>query len=73
VIAYGVVLSLVVVGAAVWFARRGDENAPELSWINDFIALVIAGIALVMIWVGVFIARIGRAGKERPSRRDETL
>jgi ABC-type uncharacterized transport system permease subunit len=68
----GVVLSAVVVAAAVWFASRdsGNAPAPELAWIYDFIAVVIAGVALVFIWIGVLLAKLADKRDEDRRRRE---
>jgi hypothetical protein len=66
----GLVLSAVVVTAAVWFASRDSGNAPDLAWIYDFIAVVIAGVALVFIWVGVLLTTLADKRDEERRRRE---
>jgi len=71
----GLVLSAAVVAAAVWFARRdtGDVDAGtlDIDWIYDFIAVVIAGVALLFIWLGVLLAVL--ADKRDANRRSRGL
>jgi hypothetical protein len=66
----GLVLSVVVVGAAVWFARRDDGSAPELDWIYEFVVAVIAGVALIFIWIGVLLATLADKRDEERRRRE---
>ena len=65
----GLVLSAVVVAVAVWFTRGDNEGESglQIDWIYDFITFVIAGIALLFIWLGVLLAIL--ANKRDANRR----
>jgi hypothetical protein len=62
----GLILSVIVVVAAFVYAGR-ESRYPDLAWIDDFLALVVGGAALALIWLGVFVATLlGRPSEKKP-------
>jgi hypothetical protein len=68
----GLVLSAVVVAVAVWFTRGDNEGESglQIDWIYDFITFVIAGVALVFIWIGALLATLADKRDEERRRRE---
>ena len=71
----GLILSVVVIAAAVFYATRGDDRYPDLAWLRDYVALLGAVVGLTVVWLGVLVvnlvtrARKGRTAPSSTSRR----
>lgn len=63
----GLILSVMVIAAAVFYGTREEDRYPDLAFIRDFIALAGAVVGLTVIWLGVLIA--GLVTKARKARR----